>query len=269
MEVCFRDNGIQQYALSDQTKITGVSANSWGEFCLLLEETGDNSPIVVSPELITYANEPFVDLVNNRVLIEERIERVLEFSKFREGTLFILGTPLFVENEKPRNSALLIQNGGIVGVTNKRSGATKMENESFDLVPEEPPLLIPGTKTALLICADLPTACLCLHPDDRFFERTLELSNRRQLIGKKVSLLPDEATSLLVIACWGVGGSCVKRDKANEYYEYQLRNIVWNLMRETRIKEVVVVDRVPKGVPAETKDLTPDIPYNGLFRKTC
>jgi len=269
MEVSFRDNGIQQYLLSDQTQITGVSADSWSEFRGLLREIGNDCSIVASPELITYANEPFADLVNNRSLIEERIGYVLEFSKLRRKALFIIGTPLFMESGKPRNSALLIQNGEIFGVTNKRSGATQMENESFELVPEELPVLIPGTRTALLICADLPMACLCLRSDDKFFERTLELANRRHLIGKKISLLPAEATSLLVIACWGVGGSCVKKDKANEYYGFQLRNMIWSLMKETKIKEVVVVDRVPKDMPAELRDLTPDTPYNGLFRKTC
>ncbi|KKT66685.1 MAG: hypothetical protein UW58_C0004G0034 [Candidatus Collierbacteria bacterium GW2011_GWC2_44_30] len=150
--------------------------------------------------------------------------------------------------------------------TNKRSGATLEENFCFDLVAEEAPLLLPGTNTAVLICADLPTAVLYTDQDKSFLDRTLELSNRRHLMGKNVQLLPASATSLLVIACWSIGGSWIQEGQADEYYRMQLRNIVWRLTVATSIKEVVVVDRVPMSLTEKQRRITPQKPFNGILK---
>lgn len=265
METYFRETGIHRMTLLDGTNIVGVSGNTWEEYCLFLGSVSARDKIIVSPELITYAGESFAELIKCRDFVERRILQMVDFSKRSPETMFVLGTPLFWEIEKPRNSALLIKNGEIVGVTSKRSGATKEEREYFELVAEEPPLLIPCTSTALLICADLPTASLFTNPDANL-ERSLELYGREHMIGKKVQMLPPTATSLVVMSCWGVGGAWVKEGNADEYYRYQLRNIAWRLMRETNIKEVVMVDRVPVNMPEEFAGITPDKPYNGIIK---
>ena len=81
-----------------------------------------------------------------------------------------------------------------------------------------------------------------------------------------MQLIPPSATSLLVIACWGTGGSWVQEGNADEYYGLQLRNIVWRLMGATGIKEVVVVDRVVQNLSDELKKITPEKPYNGMLK---
>jgi len=265
-ETYYREIGIHRYSLMDRTEIVGVSANTWEEFRRMIDFVSPDTPIVAGPELITCAGDAFTDLVTNRNLINERLDEMLEFSATRIKTLFVIGTPLFVDSGRPRNSALLIKGGKIVDVTNKRSGASIEENNSFDLVADERSLLLPGTKTAILICADLPTAAMFAYPKNDFFDRTLELSNRQRLTGRDVQLIPPSATSLLVIACWGTGGSWVQEGNADEYYRMQLRNIVWRLTVATKIKEVVVVDRVPCGLTEEQKKITPEQPYNGIIK---
>lgn len=258
-EVYFRETGICRYSLMEGMEIVGVSGNSWEEYFDLIKRVSPTDKFVVSPELITYAGMNFGEIVKNSNLVNQRIEMVVNYSMYFSETVFVLGTPLFVSDEKPRNSALLIKKGEIIGITNKRSGATVEENKHFELVAEEPPLLLPGTKTALLICADLPTATLytsCRNED--LLLESLRLSRREHLIGKKVEPLPSSATSLLVIACWGVGGQWVELGREDFYYSMQLRNIAWRVMRETSIKEVVVVDRSPNGLIK---------PFNALIKE--
>jgi len=267
-ETYSRESGVHRYFLMDGTEIVGVSANTWEEFRTMIEKASPDAPIVAGPELVTCAGIAFDDLVNNRELITGRINEILEFSTTRTKTTFVIGTSLFVNSNRPRNSAVLIKNGEIVDVTNKRSGASMEENKFFDLVAEEAPLLLPGTNTAVLICADLPTAVLYADQDKGFLDRTLELSNKCHLIGKNVQLLSPSSTSLLVIACWGVGGSWIQEGEADEYYTMQLRNIVWRLTVATSIREVVVVDRVPMSLTEEQRRITPQNPYNGIIKNS-
>lgn len=262
-EVYFRETGVHRHELNDGTKITGVSANSWEEYVEMLNLITPEDKLVVSPELITHAGGSFVRMWRFREIVNTRLDWMLGFSEVKRDTIFIVGTPLFLDEGKPRNSAVLIKNGEIIGVTNKRSGATIEERENFELVAEEPPFIIPGTNTSLLICADLPTASLYASVEPRLITRNLELSGRKYLIGKDVKLIYEDTSSVLVISCWGVGGSWVRAGEADEYYRYQLRNFSWRLMRDTNVQEIAVVDRVPI---AEDMSLTPLYPYNGVIR---
>jgi hypothetical protein len=65
---------------------------------------------------------------------------------------------LFVNSGKPRNSALLIKNGEIAGCVNK--GVAQPKKSQF-LKWYLRVLHMPGTKTAVLICADLAGIFLC------------------------------------------------------------------------------------------------------------
>lgn len=235
----------------------GLSANTWEEYHGLLENLSPADKYVISPELVTCAEIDFEELPYHADLVNQRIETVLNFSLGFGETVFVLGTPLFVEKNKPRNSALLIKNGNIVGVSNKRAGVTIAEKECFEMMAEEPPLLLPETKTALLICADLPLASLYHGSNREIIPDVLRLANKKHLIGKKVETLPSSATSLVVIACWGVGGQWVVPGKENSYYEMQLKNTVSRLMGNTNIREVVIVDRSPNNLTS---------PYNAIFR---
>lgn len=256
-EEYFRRTGIHRYTLADGTIITGLSANTWEEYLGLLRKITPQDKYIVSPELITYAGEDFMSLRQDIDLVNQRIGTVLECSSSMKETVFVLSTPLYLEKDRVRNSVLLIKNGEIINVTNKRSAATQYESDCFEMVADEPSLLLPGTKTALLICADFPTASLYANCDERSLNECLRLSGRQNLVGKKVNLIPSTATSLLVISCWSVGGRWVVPGNEDYYYGMQLRNIAWNLMRNTMIREVAIVDRSPNS---EIQ------PFNSLLR---
>lgn len=260
IEKYFRESGVIRHVLNDRTEIAGVSANSWDQFVELLLTVSVTDKLVVSPELITCSDIAFEECLNARELIEFRLLELVKYSTNRPETTYVIGTPLFSEGDsKPTNSAILIKNGKVLGRTNKRGGATESEKATFGFVAEEPPFLIPGTKTALLICSDLATATIYFNKDSVMLKRMLELSGRELLIGREVNTISPEATSLLVLACWGVGGNFVVSGREDEYYRFQLRNISWSLMRNSNIKEVVVVDR--------KSELSSSRPYNALLRK--
>ena len=259
-----RVNGLSFWDLDDGTRVVGVSSSNWKEFYKLLEEVSPTERLVVSPELVTVAGRDLKDVIQMRAEIESRVMNVLDFSCSRPETMFLLGTPLFVNPERPRNSALCIKNGEIVDSINKRCGVTREENECFEMVPEERPFVVPGTNTAVLICADFSLATLYSSQTGADLDRCLELGGKSQLIGQRVRFLPEFATSLLVIACWGVGGQWIVVGREDEYYEMQLRNIAWRLMNNTDINEIVMVDRVP-GV--EKTCLATSGPYNCKIKK--
>ena len=260
----FRGTGVFRASVERELEITGISANSWEEYWGLLDLVSTNDKYIVSPELVTCAGVNFANLAKNENLINERIDSVIELSKGFKDSYFLLGTPLFV-NEKPRNSVLVIKNGDVVGVTNKRYGATELENEFFEMIPEETPLLLPESQTPIVICSDLALASLRTE-DEEIFEGVLRLSGRSGLIGKQIQVLPQEAKSVLVVACWATGGRFVEEETKDDYYKNQLLGISSRIMLRTSVSEVMVVDRVPVNLPEEQMRLTPSEPYNGLIR---
>lgn len=219
-----RESGVFVYNLTDGVQIAGVSGGSWEEFRELLSKVSPTEKLVVSPELITDTNGSDEEIVMRREKIESRVAEMIDFSSSRPVTTFLLGTPLFVNPRKPRNSLLFIKNGEIVGCVNKRCGATREENECFEMVSEERPFLIPGTNTAVLICADLALAAFYAGKIDKETrDRCLELGGKKHLVGREVSFLPETATSLVVVSCWGVGGQWMVEGKEDEYYKMQLK----------------------------------------------
>ena len=178
----------------------------------------------------------------------------------------MLGTPLFV-NERPRNSVIIINNGEIIGVTNKRIGATDEEIRFFEMVPEETPLLLPGSNVPVVICSDLALASLFSEQYTDQLNEILRLSGKSDLIGRAVSVLPKEARSVLVIACWAVGGRFVEEVTKDQYYKNQLVGISARIMKNTSVKEIIVVDRILTNLTEEKMRLTPTRPYNGVLKK--
>lgn len=262
-----RSTGVFRVETGAGEMVTGISANRWEDFeSSLLSEVTVAERLIVSPELITVAGMDFGNLESEKGLIEERVGRVVCFSKDRPGATFVLGTPLFVNESRPQNSVLLIKDGEIIGVTNKRSGATLEENKCFDMIPEESPLLLPDSKTCVVICSDLPLASMYSASNLVDLDEILRLSGKENLIGKSIKIIHEKAETVLLVACWSVGGRFVEEGKTDQYYRMQLTNIAWRLMRETKIKEVVVVDRVPLNLSADLMKLTPTKPFNGVLR---
>ncbi len=262
----FRSTGVFRAKLESGVEIVGVSGNTWEEYSDLLKSVSPTDRFVASPELITSAGMSFDEMAENTNLINQRIEELVNFSTDFKETVFVLGTPLFV-NERPRNSVLVIKAGEIVGVTNKRFGATDEENQFFEMIPEETPLLLPNTNTAIVICSDLVLASMYAGYTEDIIREILRLSGKEDLIGRGMKVIPNGADSILLVSCWSVGGRFVAEGQADEYYRNQLRNITWRLMRETPVKEMVIIDRVPTNLPDEVMRLTPTRPYNGVLKK--
>ncbi|OGD84027.1 hypothetical protein A2572_00680 [Candidatus Collierbacteria bacterium RIFOXYD1_FULL_40_9] len=261
----FRDTGVFRANFENGVEITGVSANSWEDYLEHLYRVRSSDKYVVSPELITCAGMNFEDLVKNESLINERIEEVAVLSKKYVDTYFLLGTPLFV-NERPRNSVLVIKSGEIVSATNKRHGATDEENGFFEMVPEEVPLLLPQTKVAVVICSDFGLASLYAGCESELVDEVLRVSGKTDLAGKDVCVLPENVESVLLISCWGVGSKYVEEGEQDQYYKNQLMSIAWRIMKGSKVKDVIVVDRVPTNLSEELMKVTPTKPYNGVIR---
>lgn len=259
-------HGIHRYKLHDDTLVTAVSAQTWSEYIKYLSQITDKDRLVVSPELMTFTGQPLAEVNSARQTIEKRIEEIKEMSKKRKQVLFLLGTPTFPAKGKPRNSILYIQNGKIIGSTNKRSGVTPAERDYFDLPAEEPAALIPGTNIGVLICADLSTASLYMQPN--LNDRTLKMAGRENLIGSKPTFLHPNAKSLLLPSCWGIGAnkSFLKHTSPDEYYRHQLRTTATHVFNRSQLEEIVVIDRIPL-VGEELKPLTSTKPYNAFLQR--
>lgn len=121
------------------TAITGVSSPGWASFVEHLKTLSPADVLVVSPELITTTEIGTDEIIPARAFIEERVDYVKNASAHMPGTIFLLGTPVFGDGEKPTNSVLYLKAGEIIGVTNKRSGVTDWEKQNFTFVAEEPP----------------------------------------------------------------------------------------------------------------------------------
>ena len=260
----FRSTGVFRTSFESGLEIAGVSVNSWEEYLVYLSRLSPTDKYVVSPELITCAGMKFDEL--DREKINKRIENVVDFSGKFSKSYFLLGTPLFV-NERPRNSVIIINNGEIIGVTNKRIGATDEEIRFFEMVPEETPLLLPGSNVPVVICSDLALASLFSEQYTDQLNEILRLSGKSDLIGRAVSVLPKEARSVLVIACWAVGGRFVEEVTKDQYYKNQLVGISARIMKNTSVKEIIVVDRILTNLTEEKMRLTPTRPYNGVLKK--
>lgn len=245
--------GLHRFTLQNGLQLTGISAPTWDDFESYLRQLTPEDRVVISPELMTCAGINPEDVFENQLLIEDRTSRLLDFSTNFPDTLFILGTPTF-SFSKPRNTALIIRNGEILAQTNKRSGATLEERESFDLLPEEPCFLIPGMDIGLLICADLATLAFMSAAErtGNKVDRMFEITQREQLIGKKLNLLASGTKAILVISCWGIGGNrwmLDERKNPNLHYAIGLISACnYVLGQHEEVEEIVIIDRPPSGI---------------------
>jgi len=94
----------------------------------------------------------------------------------------------------------------------------------------------------------------------------LRVSGKTDLAGKDVCVLPENVESVLLISCWGVGSKYVEEGEQDQYYKNQLMSIAWRIMKGSKVKDVIVVDRVPTNLSEELMKVTPTKPYNGVIR---
>jgi hypothetical protein len=256
-EEYFREPGIHRHHFNNGTNITGVSANGWDDFMELLCQTTSEDKIIVSPECITFTGKPFSKLAESQEEVEEKIEKVKSLSRERPETVFMIGTPTFPETGKPRNSAIAIQNGEVIMITNKRTGASAEENEYFDLLAEEPPATIPGTDISLLICSDMPVSTLYTRSPSSDIDNVLRLSRKGNLIGKNPRFTSAGTKALVVMSCWATGSQFSDED---DHYEFELRSSARLVMLGSSIDQIAVIDRAPDSSTSKK-------PFNAFFER--
>lgn len=264
--------GVHRWSLKDKNikLLTAVSANNWTDYTERLEGILPIDRLIVSPELITCTEIASANVSESRELIESRIEQMRMFSKsFLEATI-VLGTAIFGEEEKPKNGALFIKNGEIIGQTAKRSRVTSWENENFTFDTEEKAVLIPGTSFEVLICSDLPLASLYSRPVEHLDE-VLTRSGHDNFIGHKPDFINKEAKGLISLNCWGIGANeyffRMYETSPDEYYRIQFRNssrLVF--IKNPNIDEIAAIDRVP-NVDENYKGTISSKPINAFFSR--
>ena len=263
------EHGLHRLNFSSGETVTAVSAQTWSGYLSYLKQINRRDKLVVSPELMTFTGRPLHEVSKARDEIENRIDEIKKFSIQHPNTTFLLGTPTF-EMTKPRNSILVIKVGEVIGQTHKRSGATAKERDNFDLPVEELPMIIPGTDIGVLICADLATTSIFLRPgqDQEIFNEALRRSGRESFVGKQPTFLHPQTKKLILPSCWGVGGNqqLIKPGDANNYYKLQLRNLAWSLFENSKLEEIIIVDRTPI-MPPNLQPFTSTKPYNGIIQK--
>lgn len=262
--------GVHRWSLKDKNikLLTAVSAGNWTDFTERLEGILPIDRLIVSPELITCTEIESANVSESRELIESRIEQMKKFSiNFPEATI-VLGTAIFGDEEKPKNGALFIKNGEIVGETTKKSTATEWENDNFSHDLDEKAVLIPGTSLGLLLCSDLSFFSIFskgIHFPEAFFKKL----KQEDFIGKNPEFIHSEAKGIIVSSCWGIGGNKMWQDVVGEstdsYYASQLRAVTKNIMMLNKeIDEIAVVDRVP-DVGSDYEGIVSSKPINAFF----
>lgn len=257
--------GVHRWRLSLGQTITSLSAPSWEEFAQLLSELQDQDQVVVSPELITIAGLPWGQLHTYRNLVNQRIALIANYSQKKPLIIFIIGTPTFSGDGKPKNSALFLKNGKTIAITHKRINATRDELQAFEMMPEEPPILL-NNNIGVLICADMGMAALVRSQGWTKDRRFLELLGSEYLFGKTLTPIHANSQTLIVLACWGVRDFSLFKvsDNPDEHFQIQLRNIAWGVLRDfPNLCNIVVIDRLP----GNNNGFTPKRPFNALIQR--
>lgn len=253
-------HGIHHWSLPEGT-LAAVSASTWTDFRALMEQVDESSPFVASPELITTADDE-MDIIDPAV-IQARIRELQDISKRIPDTTILLGTPSFEGGGKPKNSVLYLRDGSVIGQTHKRAPATQWERDNFTFEAEETPSVIPGTSMGVLICSDLALISLYDRPSYDL-NATLRLIGKSNLIGKTPRFIHEEAQSLVVVSCWGVGSQFGRGSDPDEYYQFQLRCIAANVLRDIeQIKQIVMIDRT--SASSDSDDFHASVPFNVSF----
>lgn len=262
-----REHGVFELTLVNGKTLFGISAPDWDSYEANLWSINVDADYIVSPELITVAGVSPARVSQYQDLVERRIESVLHFSRQRPDQIILLGTPVFVGNNKPTNSLLTVQSGEIIARWNKRSGAFEDERNHYDLEEFSTPMLI-DPDTSGIICSDLVFAGVWDHRQFRR-EGLLRLMEHEHLIHCSEPFITDSCKTLIVSSCWGVGASVSDFEKIridpDDYYLVNLSNAAGKLMSfYPNLEEVIMVDRAIQ-VADTLRNQLPEGPYNGRF----
>jgi predicted amidohydrolase len=270
--------GIHSFETQKGLRVASISCDTWEGFAAQAAEVKDHA-LVVSPELITVAgNEPL-----DRQLVESRISYVKTASCSNPETVYLLGTPLWInkDQEKPYNAAVCIKNGGQIGFLTKKTNATPGEFEAFEFaeeVPEESALIVVGDcQIQITICADF-AAYMSLEGRDlreERLKRSLRMWGKHSLASfdafPRTLQVYDEAEAVVVLSAWGIGGNTVMINEApdvNDYYRRALISSALKFMdRNDNLHDIIVTDRVPVKDESDGDTIVATVPFNMHARR--
>ena len=260
--------GLFRTQLGDGRTVAILSQPTFDDFFEMLPNPlVASSSVVISPELITCAGIELQEISENRVVIEQRINLVVELSKSCPGTRIVLGTPTWAGSEvKPRNSTLVIQDGAVIAVRNKIVSVDGEESAAFDFSPSDEHN---GGETGILICADLAYAAVDIMQLDDQYKRVFSKGDRLSWVHyyqEMPQFVSPEVKVLFVPMLWGVGSAYLKQiaDEPQGYYRMNLFTSVGRVFaKHPNIEEIVVCDRTI----SEDDGMVSIAPYNYHFTR--
>ena len=255
-------------ALENPRNVVLVSKPDWRSTRDTLEDEEFGKTIVLTPELITIAGEPFADLYKRREEVQRALRDVARISQSKPETTFVIGSPHFIDGHTlPFNAAIVIKNGQIVQASHKRLLGGD-EVGTFDFDPEESPQAFEDT--TILVCRDLIGAqkTRLIGGSNGVADYVFRTSNDPTVAKKfeNARFIALGSARILVESCWGVGMPAGLRfgdapqQIIDEYYLMNLRALSQSLLRmDPNINQVIVCDRAPTntfGEPVSSKPMS-------------
>ena len=248
-----REYGVFEYQLTSGKVVTGISAETWDEYSDFLLSLNDPQGIVVSPELITSAGTPLASTRSISPLVKERRAVVAEYSRMQLAAKIVLGTS--IENDKRElfNSAVVYQNGQIIGQHDKQQFTfSGDEKRIFSVGHDSAYLALQEPSASLAICAEL----LMLSG------LAFNMKYSGSATVKKNNLITPETSALIVPSCWAVPlphHNLAPAITPEVRYGKQLEKIITLLFEQfSGLNDIVMIDRAISSVP----------PYNAHYKRT-
>lgn len=235
-----RSYGRHDFRLSSGEIVVVVSASDWGGYWKLLQGSAHSlQGVVLSPELIT-SQFAFCNIVSNKDIIKQRIERVAVFSRSTPDVVYALGTPVFdCDSVRPTNSLLFICNGRVIARKNKAYiHPDTQEAAVFRTDVYTGPNSL-NARVASLVCSDLVNVAYLQPAVAGGMGCDFSISNRTQVV--------------LMSACWSMpliqGGRIMPSLLPDEQrYKTQLEGCVSRLFeRYSGLTDLVIADRIFDG----------------------
>lgn len=217
----YRQSGVFGYIDSENKPVTGISAQTWGDYVSYISDLpGDISGRVISPELITSTDMLLEEFTKFRREIGRRLILLCEISRDFPRVDFIVGTPDFSGGTQLPYNALARITNGHHKITERKRLLTPSECGNFQPAPT---MHTPeqSSSTQSLICADMIVGSSHLHDNTRHVQAS---------------------------TCWAIPGftnpySSPPPDE--QRYTSAMRYVVNKLFATSSVDDLVVVDRTP------------------------
>ena len=231
-----REYGTHHFELHNEQTVAVLSQPTWETCADALDEivrSGAAPDYILTPELITSANEPLEAIPARREDIEANIERVRLLSQDCADTTILLGSATFSQTlSRPRNSTLFVRGGHIYGQTHKRTMSSPRERDIFDASLAFH--VRPQTAVMSLVCFD-------------FAQTAVDAITWTQPERKPTGWM--EIETMFVSACWAIPPVSKHFLAASEKRHMEVLRKSADALFEgyPKLQTIVFADRVPAG----------------------